>query len=73
MVLADTFWTSSTAQILIAVVVGLVAFLRRPCWERGGGEGSPGRGADARRHRPCTATDGSRRTAMLRAPGIPTA
>ena len=27
MVLADTFWTSSTAQILIAVVVGLVAFL----------------------------------------------
>src|SRR2546426_4614529 len=27
MVLADTFWTSSTAQIFIAVVVGLVAFL----------------------------------------------
>src|SRR6266516_7910919 len=27
MVLADTFWTSSTAQIVIAVVVGLVAFL----------------------------------------------
>jgi tight adherence protein B len=27
MVLADTFWTSSAAQILIAVLVGLVAFL----------------------------------------------
>ena len=27
MVLADTFWTSSAAQTLIAVVVGLVAFL----------------------------------------------
>jgi tight adherence protein B len=27
MVLADTFWTSSTAQIVLAILVGLVAFL----------------------------------------------